>query len=53
VHKPSLRWKKLAGPYFGNAVGTLRLDGQVATARIEGTTKDGELHSVSSVDYHP
>ncbi|WP_328461562.1 alkaline phosphatase family protein [Actinoplanes sp. NBC_00393] len=53
VRKPMLRWKRLAGPYFGNAVGTLRLHGQVATARIEGTTKDGELYQVASVDYRP
>ncbi|WP_433791813.1 alkaline phosphatase D family protein [Actinoplanes sp. CA-252034] len=52
VRKPALRWKKLAGPYFGNAVGTLRLDGAVASARIEGTTKDGALHDVAAVDYH-
>jgi hypothetical protein len=38
---------------FGNAVGTLRLEGAVASARIEGTTKAGELHDVVAVDYHP
>lgn len=53
VRKPALRWKRLAKPYFGNAVGTLRLDGLVASARIEGTTKDGALHEVVSVDYRP
>jgi hypothetical protein len=53
VRKPRLRWKRLAGPYFGNAVGTLTLDGQVATARIEGTTKAGELYDVARVDYRP
>ncbi|MDI6097659.1 alkaline phosphatase D family protein [Actinoplanes sp. NEAU-A12] len=51
VHRPALRWKRLAGPYFGNAVGTLILDGPVATALIEGTTKAGELFEVASVDY--
>lgn len=53
VRKPALRWKRLAKPYFGNAVGTLRLDGRKATARIEGTTGDGALHDVASVDYQP
>ncbi|MFC7534261.1 alkaline phosphatase D family protein [Actinoplanes sp. GCM10030250] len=53
VRKPTLRWKRLAGPYFGNAVATLRLDGSTATARIEGTTKDGNLYDVAAVEYHP
>ncbi|KHD73204.1 alkaline phosphatase D family protein [Actinoplanes utahensis] len=52
VHKPALRWKKLAGPYFGNAVSTLELSGRVASARIEGTTKEGELFDVAAVSYH-
>ncbi|GGN53835.1 alkaline phosphatase [Actinoplanes lobatus] len=53
VHKPALRWKRLSGPYFGNAVGTLRLDGATATARIEGTAKDGGLVEVAAAAYHP
>ncbi|MEV6347276.1 alkaline phosphatase D family protein [Actinoplanes sp. NPDC051851] len=51
VPKPAIRWKRLAGPYFGNAVGTLRLDGDEATARIEGTRADGHLHDVAAVGY--
>ncbi|SDT77614.1 alkaline phosphatase D family protein [Actinoplanes derwentensis] len=53
VRKPALHWKRLAKPYFGNAIGTLRLDGQLATAEIEGTTKEGALQSVASVSYRP
>jgi hypothetical protein len=53
VRKPALRWKRLAGPYFGNAVATLRLDGATATATIEGTTKSGDLYDVATVEYHP
>ncbi|WP_433826956.1 alkaline phosphatase D family protein [Actinoplanes sp. CA-015351] len=51
VAKPALRWKRVAGPYFGNAVGTLRLEGRSATARIEGTSKDGDLFDVAEVKY--
>jgi hypothetical protein len=51
VPRPALRWKRVAGPYFGNAVGTLRLAGTTATARIEGTTKDGDLQEVAAVEY--
>ncbi|BBH64386.1 alkaline phosphatase [Actinoplanes sp. OR16] len=51
VVKPAVRWKRLAGPYFGNAVGTLRLEGQTATARIEGTSKDGDLFEVAAVKF--
>lgn len=44
--KPAITWVKLAGPYFGNAVGTLHLEGAVATALIEGTRRDGRLVEV-------
>ncbi|GLY04889.1 alkaline phosphatase [Actinoplanes sp. NBRC 101535] len=53
VRKPAIRWKRRAGPYFGNAVGTLTLDGVKATARIEGTSTDGDLFDVAAVSYHP
>jgi hypothetical protein len=45
-----LRWRRLAGPYFGNAVSTLRLDGVHARVRLEGTSKDGMLFEVGAVD---
>ncbi|NJP30815.1 alkaline phosphatase D family protein [Micromonospora thermarum] len=46
VRRPSVRWKKLAGPYFGNAVATLVHDGRTAQVTIEGTTSDGHLRPV-------
>lgn len=51
--KPLIRWKRLSGPYFGNAIGTLTLDGANAHALIEGTTKDGRLHNVVETEYQP
>ena len=52
VHRPGLRWRRLAGPYFGNAVGTLRHEGAHAEVTIEGTTKDGYLRTVAAVALH-
>jgi hypothetical protein len=49
VPKPKFTWRRLAGPYFGNAVSTLRLHGGSAEVTIEGTTSDGELFDVASV----
>ncbi|HEX5202315.1 alkaline phosphatase D family protein [Paractinoplanes rhizophilus] len=51
VSRPAWRWTRLAGPYFGNAVSTLRLAGRTATVTVEGTTKEGELFSVAEVTY--
>jgi hypothetical protein len=34
---PGIRWRALEGPYFDNQVGTLRLDGRTATARLDKT----------------
>jgi hypothetical protein len=51
VRKPAWTWKRLAGPYFGNAVSTLRLTGPTATVTVEGTEKDGTLFDVASVTY--
>ena len=49
VRRPSFRWSRLAGPYFGNAVSTLRHDGPRAEVVVEGTTKDGGLFEVARV----
>jgi PhoD-like phosphatase len=49
VRRPAFRWDRLAGPYFGNAVSTLRLDGPRAEVTVEGTTKDGTLFQVAQV----
>ena len=51
VRSPAWRWKRLAGPYFGNAVSTLLLTGLVAKVRVEGTDKAGGLFSVAEVSY--
>jgi hypothetical protein len=50
VPKPVLRWRRLAGPYFGNAVSTLRHDGTHARMTIEGTDPSGHLFEVATVD---
>ena len=52
VARPPLSWKRLAGPYFGNAVSTLRHQGARADVRVEGTTRDGELTTVADVHLH-
>ena len=51
VPRPNWSWKRLAGPYFGNAVSTLRLAGPGAAVRVEGTDKEGNLVTVAEVDY--
>jgi hypothetical protein len=52
VQRPSVRWRRLSGPYFGNAVATLRHAGTEADVRIEGTTKAGDLVTVADVRLH-
>ncbi|GGK28164.1 alkaline phosphatase [Pilimelia terevasa] len=47
--RPSLRWRRLAGPFFGNAVATLRLSGRAAHVDFEATTKEGTLRPLASV----
>ncbi|SCL21262.1 PhoD-like phosphatase [Micromonospora rhizosphaerae] len=47
VRGPAVRWRKLAGPYFGNAVATLTHRGRSADVVIEGTTDDGHLRPVA------
>jgi hypothetical protein len=42
-----VRWKKLAGPYCGNAIATLEHRGRVAEVVIEGTTSEGHLREVA------
>ncbi len=39
---PGIRWRLLEGPYFDNQVGTLRLDGRSATARLDKTVAGEE-----------
>jgi len=52
VTRPWLSWVRLAGPYFGNAIGTLRHDGPQARVRVEGTSREGELFEVAEVSLH-
>lgn len=40
VAAPQLRWDLVTGPWFGNAIGTLVLDGRRASLVLEGT-RDG------------
>jgi len=47
LRRPILRWRKLAGPYFGNAVATLTHAGRAAEVKFEGTTKAGDLRVVA------
>jgi hypothetical protein len=47
--RPLVRWRRVAGPYFGNAVGTLEHNGRTSRVTIEGTTKDGRLRTVAAV----
>jgi hypothetical protein len=40
--KPGIGWRLLEGPHFDNQVGTLRLDGRSATARLDKTVAGEE-----------
>ena len=52
VPKPAWRWARLAGPYFGNAVSTLRMHDGDAVVTLEGTTVDGDLFKIATVPIH-
>ncbi|MDW5324045.1 alkaline phosphatase D family protein [Plantactinospora sp. KLBMP9567] len=47
VRRPPVHWRKLDGPYFGNAVSTLRHESRSAEVTIEGTAPDGTLRTVA------
>jgi hypothetical protein len=47
--RPSIGWNRVAGPHYGNAVGVLTHHGATAHARIEATTEDRRLVTVTSV----
>ncbi|MGW0503681.1 alkaline phosphatase D family protein [Micromonospora sp. NPDC003241] len=47
VRRSFIKWRKLAGPYFGNAVSTLTNAGRGSEVVIEGTTSDGTLREVA------
>jgi hypothetical protein len=41
--RPLVSWRKLAGPFFGNAISTLCLDGPSASVTIERTNEQAQL----------
>jgi hypothetical protein len=47
IARSPIRWRKISGPYFGNAVSTLLHQGRSAEVTVEGTTKEGLLRLVS------
>jgi hypothetical protein len=47
VRRSFVKWRKLAGPYFGNAVSTLTNAGRGSEVVIEGTSSDGSLREVA------
>ncbi|WP_189079399.1 alkaline phosphatase D family protein [Mangrovihabitans endophyticus] len=49
VEPPGWQWTRVAGPYFGNAISTLRLEGVSASVRVEETDTDGSLCTAADV----
>jgi hypothetical protein len=47
---PSVRWHRVAGPVYSNAVSALTHDGRAAVVTIEGTEPDKLLHEVARVE---
>jgi hypothetical protein len=47
---PKLKWRRVAGPVYQNAVSKLTHDGRTAKVTIEGTEPDKQLHRVAHVD---
>ena len=47
---PGIRWDLVAGPFIGNAIGTLVHHGRSGYALIEGTDARGELHGLARLD---
>jgi hypothetical protein len=43
LHEPPLRWRRISGPYFGNAISVLVHTGRSARVSIEGTRPDKSL----------
>jgi hypothetical protein len=49
LRRPAVRWRKIVGPYFGNAVGTLVHSGRQARMTLEGTRPDKRLTVVGQL----
>jgi hypothetical protein len=47
--RPLVSWLRLAGPYFGNAIATVRHSGPDATVTLEGTDERGGLARLTEV----
>ena len=47
VVRPLVSWRKVAGPFFGNAISTLCLDGRSAYVTIERTDERAALVPVA------
>ncbi|MFF8727979.1 alkaline phosphatase D family protein [Streptomyces sp. NPDC015171] len=48
--RPPVRWRKRGGPWFGNQLMTLTLDGRTARLRLERTGSDKTLHIVHEAE---
>jgi hypothetical protein len=46
-------WKKVAGPFFGNTIATLRLDGRGAVAVFEQPVSAASLAERSRLELAP
>ncbi|WP_432836098.1 alkaline phosphatase D family protein [Dactylosporangium sp. CA-092794] len=49
LRRPAVRWRKIADPYFGNAVGLLLIEGRTAHVSIQGTLPDKTLREVAAL----
>ena len=47
---PGVRWDLVAGPFYGNAIGTLVHTGRGGSATIEGTTAEARLRPLARLD---
>ncbi|HSK59721.1 MAG TPA: alkaline phosphatase family protein, partial [Actinomycetospora sp.] len=49
IDEPPLSWSTIGGPWFGNAVSTLEVDGRQACLRVERSGTRGGLEAVAEV----
>jgi phosphodiesterase/alkaline phosphatase D-like protein len=47
---PGMSWRRVSGPYFGNAIGSLVFAGGGASVVVEGTDREGVLSPVVSAE---
>jgi hypothetical protein len=53
VPDPTLSWRLVSGPTFGNAVATLVFSGRMAALVIEKSGRSGQLEPVSQIELAP